>query len=237
MSQSEARRRRLGPLEVIEIQHSASAPYVVLLHGYGADFTDLAPLARAIPIGRQVNWVFPNGHLQVELGPHMQGRAWFPLRMAELEQAMAAGTGLDLSQIAPPGLKRAREGLAEMLEKLAVPLDRVVLGGFSQGGMLATDFTLRTANSPAGLAILSGTLIDADNWRQLAAKRAGLRFFQSHGMFDPVLRIESARRLNALLREAGCEGKLLEFHGQHEIPPEVLINLADYLRRVLPKTN
>ncbi len=235
MSRPEPRRRRLGSLEVIEVHASDDAPYVILFHGYGADNTDLAPLASMIQVGRPVNWIFPNGHISVPLGGHDEGRAWFPLRLAELEQSMASGSGVDLTNVAPPGMKRARENVFELLRQLKAPLDRVVLGGFSQGAMVATDAIMHGDATPAGLVLLSSTLVDADKWRSLAAQHKGLRFFQSHGNRDAVLRIEPARQLTMLLREAGWEGQLNEFGGQHEIPSDVLIRVGDFLRKILPR--
>ncbi len=229
-------RRQVGPLETIEIKHSPDAPWVVLFHGFGADCADLAPLADVVPIGRPVNWLFPNGHLSVPIGGGFQGRAWFPLRMAALEASIAAGSGVDLTKATPPGLDRALAHGQKLLQALGVPLNRVLLGGFSQGGMLATELALRAESSPAGLAILSGTLVDADNWREIAPQRKGMRFFQSHGVYDPVLRIEPARALERTLTDAGLDGMLYEFPGQHEIPMDVLQQLGSYLRDVLPKS-
>ncbi|MCM2281313.1 MAG: serine esterase, partial [Bdellovibrionaceae bacterium] len=178
---------------------------------------------------------FPNGHLSVPIGGGFQGRAWFPLRVSELEAAIAAGEGVDLRKAAPPGLDQALAHGRKFLAALGVPLERVVLGGFSQGGMLATELALRAETGPAGLVILSGSLVDAENWARLAPNRKGLRFFQSHGTEDPVLRIEPARALERLLTEAGLDGMLYEFRGQHEIPMEVLRQLGSYLRGVLPR--
>lgn len=235
MSRPEPRRRRIGPLEVIEIHHSPAAPYVVLFHGFGADMTDLAPLSQVISVGRPVNWIFPNGHIRAELGAHVSGRAWFPLPLAELQAAMATGSGIDLTTVTPPGMKRACEAAAEMLAALDTDMSRIVIGGFSQGAMLATEVTLRAAAAPAGLALLSTTLVDSENWKRLAPARKGLRFFQSHGTHDSVLAIEPAQRLEILLREAGLQGKLVTFHGGHEIPSEVLIQLGSFLRETLPR--
>ncbi len=234
MSQTQVRRRQLGPLDAVEIVQSPSAPWVVLFHGFGADSNDLAPLAGIIPVGRPVNWLFPNGHLTVPLGGHFEGRAWFPLRMAELEASIGSGAGVDLSKTTPPGLSKAFSHGQRMLQALGVPLDRVVLGGFSQGGMLATELALRGDAAPAGLAILSGSLVDREAWERLAPRRRGLKFFQSHGLYDSVLRIEPARDLERLLSGAGLDGALYEFRGQHEIPAEVLRELGSYLRAVLP---
>lgn len=236
MSRNQPRRRRIGPLDTIEIAGAADdSPTVVLFHGFGADCTDLVSLGQMVQAPKGVRWIFPNGHQTVAISPHMEGRAWFPISLADLEKTMAAGTGVDLSAIAPPGLKKAKELASEMLHKLGVPSERLVLGGFSQGAMLATELALGSQKPPAGLVILSGTLVNAPVWERLALQRVGLRFFQSHGQGDPVLSVAMAERLERLLLQAGLKGSLTKFHGGHEIPPEVLIQMGAYLREVLGK--
>lgn len=230
---SRPERRRIGPLDTLSIEGSPDAPTVILFHGFGADCTDLASLASALQAPKGTNWIFPNGHLTVPVGPHMEGRAWFPISVAELERTMSEGQSIDLSEITPPGLKRARENVFEMLEKLKVPMSKVVLGGFSQGAMLATEITLRSKTPPAGLGILSGTLVNASVWRDLAARREGFKFFQCHGVHDPVLSFAMAQRLEAMLVESGWQGKLVGFRGGHEIPLEVVSQFGAYIRRIV----
>lgn len=215
MARFEFRRRRLGSLETLDLTVSEDAPTVVLFHGFGADMADLAQLAQVVQTGRPCNWVFPNGHLEVDIGGGFTGRGWFPLRLAELQQKMASGEGVDFVNVAPPGMKRARENALAMLEALKRPLDRIVIGGFSQGAMLAIETTLALKENPAGVVILSGSLIDAENWKTKAPAHKGLRFFQSHGMYDQVLNIKPAQQLERLLTEAGWQGKLTPFHGAH----------------------
>ena len=232
MPSLQPRRRRIGQLDTLFVEGLPEAPTVILFHGYGADMSDLAPLAGALQAPKGTNWIFPNGHISLSLGPHMEGRAWFPISLADLEKAQM-GTPIDLTQVVPPGLKKSREHALALIESLDVPMNRLVLGGFSQGAMLATDVALRLPERPAGLAILSGSLVNSDEWRALAAKYPGFEFFQSHGGYDTVLGLQPARQLTQLLTGAGWKGKLQEFGGGHEIPAEVLIQLGAYLRRVL----
>lgn len=231
MAKLEARKRRIGSLDVLHVEASDDGPTVILFHGFGADMADLAPLAGVVQAPKGTNWVFPNGHLKVPLGGHFEGHAWFPISVAELERSMATGDAIDWSTLVPPGLKKARELAFGLIEKLGVPHDRLVLGGFSQGGMLATDVMLHMDRPPAGLAVLSGTLVNAAEWEKLAAKFPGFYYFLSHGSRDPVLNIAMAERLERLLAAAGWQGKLQRFDGAHEIPSEVLIQLGAYLRR------
>ncbi len=233
MARLEARRRKIGYLDTLYVEGSADAPTIVLLHGYGADMSDLAPLTGAIQAPKGVNWVFPNGHLSIPLGGHYEGRAWFPISVSELERSMSAGVAIDFSSVVPPGLKKARENVMHMLEVLKVPMDKLILGGFSQGGMLATDVTLHLPEPPRGLAVLSGTLVNAEEWRKLAVAHKGFHFYQSHGVRDAVLSFAMAQKLEQLFKDCGWEGKLQAFEGAHEIPPEVLIQLGTYIRKRL----
>jgi len=228
MARVEARKRRIGPLECLEVAGDPSAPTIVLFHGYGADMTDLASLAGAIQAPRNSNWYFPNGPLTVPLGGHFEGRAWFPIPLAELQ----AGATIDLTERIPPGMKKARENALQFLSKLNVDPKKLVIGGFSQGAMLSTDLVLHMDQKPAGLALLSGTLVNATEWGELAA-RGAMPFFQAHGAHDQVLSFAHAQKLEQLLKKNGWQGQLQRFEGGHEIPPEVIIQLGAFLRKVL----
>jgi phospholipase/carboxylesterase len=106
---------------------------------------------------------------------------------------------------------------------------RLVLGGFSQGAMLATDITLRDPRPLAGLVILSGTLLAEDVWRPLMPARKGLRVFQSHGTSDPILPYVIAERLRDALAAAGLDVAFQSFDDGHGIPPDVLRGLSSFL--------
>ena len=110
-----------------------------------------------------------------------------------------------------------------------LPYGRIVLGGFSQGGMVTTDVGLRLEEAPAGLCILSGTLICQDDWKQRAEKRTSLPVLQSHGRVDNVLSYGQSERLRDLLTGAGLSVEFIPFNGPHTIAPEVLERMAEFL--------
>lgn len=225
-------RRRLGPLEALVLEGAPGAPAIVLFHGYGADAADLAPLAPALAVPGRPTWVFPEGPISLGLAGWSGARAWFPIDEEALGQAQISGRPIDLSKggtAEAPNVLKTGALAREALEALAVPWERLILGGFSQGAMLAVDLALRGPKAPLGLAILSGALVGAAGWEALAAGRAGLRFFQSHGTDDPLLSFENAKRLEALLLAGGLRGEFLNFEGGHGIPPEAAEGLARFL--------
>lgn len=219
---------RFGNLDAIEIpSDDPNALVVVCLHGYGADMRDLAPLAQELETKRPIAWIFPDAPEVLDWG----GRAWFPIDVAAFEEAQRTGNARDLSLREPPGLEWAREELQRFIAALDVPWERIVLMGFSQGAMLAVDLALRAERAPAGVAILSGTLVDKAKTAELAPAKKGLPFFQSHGSVDPILGFAQARALEKVLVEAGWKGQLRRFEGGHAIPQETLEGLKSWLEK------
>jgi phospholipase/carboxylesterase len=211
-------------------------PLVVLLHGFGAPGDDLVPLARYLRAPAGTRFVFPAAPLEMP-GLFGDSRAWWMLDLEELDRAMASGAPRDLSGAEPEGMAEARDQLIAMLEHAARDLgaapERTVLGGFSQGSMLSCDVVLRTDRAFAGLVLLSSTVVNQPMWAPRMAARAGLPVFQSHGTSDALLPFSAAVRLRDLLGEAGLSVEWHEFAGGHEIPPQILAGVGQFLQRVL----
>jgi phospholipase/carboxylesterase len=222
------RKVRFGNLDAIEIpSESPDALTVVCLHGYGADMRDLAPLAAELETKRPLRWLFPNAPETLDWG----GRAWFPIDVAAFEEAQRTGKPRDLSLAEPAGMEWAREEMQRFLAASGAAPERLVPMGFSQGAMLAVDLAARAEIAPAGVAILSGTLVNKAALAGLAAARKGLPFFMSHGSVDPILGFPQARALEKTLVEAGWKGQLQRFEGGHAIPAEVLDSLRKWLEK------
>jgi len=120
-------------------------PLLLLMHGYGAPGEDLVPLARQLGVGPAVRFAFPAAPLVLEMGgaPEHAGRAWWPIDMGELQRAVAQKDFDTLTGRTPVGLSEARDHITALLDALekdhGVTRKKLVLGGFSQGAMLATD--------------------------------------------------------------------------------------------------
>jgi len=241
------RRLKLGPLDAILVPGAASGEpatesqvpserplWVVLLHGFGAPSTDLVGLTQALGPLPGVVFVYPGG-LRPLGGPldFGGGRAWWPIDFDALDGARRRGDWDAVARAKPPGLEEARDALAEALLVLerehGLERDRLILGGFSQGGMLACDFALRSPLPLLGLVLLSTMPIDLLEWTPLMQARRGLPVFQSHSPEDQVLPFALAQRLATLLSEAGLDHQFVEFRGGHGIPLVVMTRLRAFL--------
>lgn len=209
------------------------------MHGYGANAFDLAGLSQHIAMPEGTRFLFPDGIVRIDLGygAGYEGRAWFPIDFAEIERIRREGGLRDLSKSLPAGMAEARDRLIDAMQKLECDPAKTIIGGFSQGAMLATEIMLQHEQHLAGLVIFSGTLVNRTGWEAQAKakfKDAGktLNFIQSHGRFDPVLPFQAAERLHTLLSENGGVGSLIAFEGQHEIPAEVIDGTNRWLSRI-----
>ncbi|MFP2913140.1 alpha/beta hydrolase [Pyxidicoccus sp. 3LFB2] len=231
---------RLGELDcfVVDALPEGATPElaVVLCHGFGATASDLVSWAPELmsleaSLAGSVRFVFPGAPLTLESLGMPDGRSWF-----ELPEDLMRRHLRDWDRYArevPPGLPAARQALMSVVDAVStsmkLPHGRIVLGGFSQGGMVSTDVALRMEEAPAGLCILSGTLICEPEWRQKAQGRKGLPVFQGHGRYDDVLPFAAAERLRDLLTESGLEVDFHPFHGPHMIDADEAERMAAFL--------
>ncbi len=203
----------------------------VLLHGFGAPGDDLVSLGDHL--GGDTRYVFPAAPLAP---PEMYGgRAWWMIDI----MALQTGARRDRSGEIPDGLAPARTAVLAALDAIqaryAIPDDRLVLGGFSQGAMLSLDVALHRDRPLAGLALMSGTLIAEPEWTPRMPKLAGLPIVMSHGRADPLLPFAISETLRDKLVAAGAQVTWQPFNGGHEIPGAVLAALGTLLTQLPPK--
>jgi phospholipase/carboxylesterase len=230
------RKVRLGELSAYltggaDGEGGGDGPVFVLMHGFGAPGHDLVDLAKYVPSPRALRWVFPEAPLLLDGGP---GRAWWMID-SELFERRMRGERVDRSAELPPRLPLARAQLSETLDaierELGCKREEQLLGGFSQGSMLACDVALHAVARPRGLVLLSSTLIALGEWAPRAAQLAGLPALQTHGRRDPLLPFADAERLRDLLVAGGAELDFVPFDGGHELPPPALHALAGFLAK------
>ena len=209
-----------------------AGPIVVLMHGYGAPGDDLVALSRVLDVPPETRFVFPQA--PIDLGPTMAGgRAWWTLDLPRLVMRMERDPEA-LAKETPQGLSDARGKIVAMLNAMREELGeaKIVLGGFSQGAMLACDVAMRESARLSGLVLLSGAPVSVEAWAVALPGMCPIPIFQSHGAYDPMLPFEGAEALRDLLARAGGEIEWVPFRGQHEIPGVVLERLGAFLRRI-----
>jgi phospholipase/carboxylesterase len=194
-------------------------PTIVALHGWGANALDLLGLAPYLAGGRfQV--VCPQGAVDVPLDGAL-GFGWFPL--SSVGRVVEEGS-----------IERAAHALeaflAEAGERYTIDARKLVLLGFSQGGVMAYRLALANPSRFAALAALSSwlppqlvdTLPANDGRRQLVT-------LVQHGEHDETITVARARQSVETLRGFGVPLTYREYPMGHEISGPSLMDLSAWL--------
>lgn len=241
-----ASRTRFGSLDCIAVDALPGGvqpqSLVILCHGFGAPGNDLVGLAPEIVerepgLGSRLRFLFPTAPLAPEEFAMFGGRAWWPLNVASLADAIERGELRDQRRYSPVELPQVRKQILELVDEATqeagLDCSQVVLGGFSQGSMVAVDAALHMRQAPLGLCVYSGTLLCEDEWSRLAERRRGLKVLQTHGRQDPILPFEGAVWLREMFEAAGANVEFVPFNGQHTIPLAAIDRTAAMLVRLL----
>jgi phospholipase/carboxylesterase len=158
------------------------------------------------------------------------GRAWWPINMAQLAEINQTEDYSKLTTIEPPGMQDASDKLAAAVKEIQAANNvddaATVLGGFSQGAMVATNIVLRDQFVPKLMVLFSGTLLNSKAWTEAAGRHPGCPVLQSHGRQDMVLPYPPSESLRDMLSENGFTVDFHPFNGPHTIPMEVLTELV-----------
>lgn len=229
----EYQKKTIGNLDVLEVAGDSNKGTIVLLHGFGADAFDLLPLQQ---LYQGPTWLFPHAPLEVELAPGFYGKAWFPIDFEKITEAMRENRFEDVSSAFVDEIQQATEILENFINELGVSKSKLLLGGFSQGAILALNTLFSSPLHYGALLIFSGILINEKKWKKNAAHYAKTPFFQSHGTHDPILPFQKAEELETLLLDSGFQGGLHSFSGGHEIPQAILASCKIFLSQIFEGT-
>ena len=206
-----------------------SATFVGPIHGLGdtnRGWLDVAlHLHQALP---HIKFVLPNAPTSpVTLNMGMAMPSWYDITSLS-DRAGQPCTGIDEPKAVVNQL------IAEELEA-GIPLDRIVVGGFSQGGAMSLYAGLQYPGQLAGVLVLSGYLAAAERF-ELAPEAAGTPVAHFHGEDDPTVQVAWARESAKRLRELGCtDYTLKEYSGLgHSASMEEIADVAAWVEARLP---
>ncbi|MFG1499656.1 hypothetical protein ABMA70_05545 [Halobacteriovorax sp. XZX-3] len=219
---------RINDFDIL-LQEGSTNKSIVVLHGYGASFQDLAPLYQYLDPKDEFNWYFVDGPMKVDIGMGMKGSAWFPIDMMGLQQASMEGRIEDFfSQSVPDGIEDMRDRLVHLIKEIKKNSTEVFLGGFSQGSMLSLAVAYKEPHLIERLFLLSSTLFDEAHIAENTKHIKHIPIFQSHGSVDPILPYFLSEKLKSYLEKVN-EYEFHPFQGGHEIPMPVIQKLKDFL--------
>jgi len=225
-------------LDTLDIDTAPSPDAAILwLHGLGADAHDFEPIVTEIvaPGERAWRFVFPNAPVRpVTLNGGMPMRAWYDI-------VLPTGRNLVLDPNAEEDLAgfwdseaRIRELLAREVKR-GIPAERIVLGGFSQGGAVSLFTAPRLPMRLAGVLALSCYLpLSGRLERERLAANQDTPIFMAHGQADSMLPLSLGSASRDFLRERGYRVEWHDYPMAHSVCAAEVAAIRAFLFRVLP---
>jgi len=182
---------------------------LVLIHGRGANEHDLVPLLDALDPERRLDGFCPRGPLSLPPG----GAHWYAVPRVGHPDPETFAAGYAAAGAFVDGL----------------PYERIVLGGFSQGAVMALSVGLgRGRPAPAAVIAFSGFLPAVEGWSLGDGPWPPIAI--GHGAYDPVIPVELGRRARDELVAAGAVVLWQESPLDHAIDPGFVRELQPWVR-------
>ena len=217
-------------LEAVEIETGRNPTGTVLwLHGLGADGHDFAPIVPQLVESheRPLRFVFPHAPVRpVTINNGMSMRAWYDI--------LGFGRGFPHDEV---GIRASDGEVRELIQRenqRGIATNRIVLGGFSQGGAISLFSGPRYPEKLAGIMALSCYMLLED---LLPAERTRVNYqtpvFLAHGTQDPVVDFRRGTEAKQLLEAGGYPVEWHAYTMPHSVCPPEIADIATWLRKVL----
>ncbi len=213
---------------VIEPQSVATAA-VIWLHGLGdsgAGFAPVVPLL-GLPNDHHIRFIFPHAPEQaVTINAGYIMRAWYDIKSMDLHDRADMQGVIDSEQ--------SINALIEEQIAAGIPSDRIVLAGFSQGGVMSLFTGLRFEHKLAGIMALScylptGDILPAD----LSQANQDTPILQQHGELDDVVPLSAGLMAKDALQAGGYVVQWNIYPMPHSVIPEQLKAIGGWLSQRL----
>ena len=195
-------------------------PTILTLHGRGANALDLLGLAPYLCNGKFL-MICPQGPLETPIGPGAVGYAWYPMSM---------GGPPDIGAILS-SREKLRDFLDACLGRYPIDPKKLVVLGFSQGGVMSYGLALSNPERFAALAVLSSWL-PKELIPEVSISNEGIRSLPTlvhHGSQDQLIEVRRARDSVEQLRALRVPLTYREYDMGHEITPRSLTELSAWL--------
>lgn len=202
---------------------------VIWLHGLGDSGNGFSPIVPDLKLPDElgIRFVFPHAPTRpVTINNGMSMRAWYDI------------TSLDFNNRADSqGVKESSDLVAALIEQeiaRGIPANKIVLAGFSQGGVIALNLGTRYEKSLAGIMSMSSYMNEPETLNDEAhAANKNTPIFVAHGTDDDVVPIFMGNTAFKVLESNGYKVTWHEYAMQHNVCMQQLNDISTWLQETL----
>jgi phospholipase/carboxylesterase len=218
-------------LETITIEPTQAAKACVIwMHGLGSSGNDFVPAIEALALSDKdkIRFILPHAPIQpVTVNAGMMMRAWYDINSLDRELHVQDAEGIHKSY----------ESVCHLIEQqitLGIPSDKIIIGGFSQGGAIAL-YTGLCYNKPLGGILALSTYLPVSDiiTKQRSNANANTPILMVHGTHDDIIPLRDAEDSKNALVQMSCPVQWQTYRMGHSVCPEELFLIMNWLEEQL----
>lgn len=200
---------------------------IIWMHGLGADGHDFESIVPELKLSDNlgIHYLFPNAKIQpVTINGGMKMRAWYDIMEMSIDR-----------KVDENGIYESVERINEIIEEeinKGIPPEKILLAGFSQGGVIALHSGIASSHKFAGIIGLSTYLPTIDS---VISNKSNINtpIFMGHGSVDPVVQISLGQSVFKRLEQNNFTIEFNEYYMQHSLCPEEITDISTFINKVL----
>ncbi|KAF2073564.1 hypothetical protein CYY_005113 [Polysphondylium violaceum] len=211
-------------------KHSAT---VIFLHGLmdtGSGWEGAIKMIRSQGGLEHVKFILPTAPIiPVSINFGMKGTAWFDIT------SLSPGGNEDIA-----GLDKSKKFIESIIQdektEYGIDSNRIILGGFSQGGALTLYTGYQLQEKLAGLIVLSGFVPSLSLPSKMREENKSTPMIMYHGTADQLLNFKFGEMSFNLLKTQGVNGTFHPVAGMgHSASEQELREVSQFIKSTLPK--
>lgn len=210
-----------SPTCIIHLPEGQPDAAIIWLHGLGADAHDLEPISSQLRIDG-VRHLFPNAPRRpVTVNNGTEMRAWYDLTSLDFS------SGINEQQL-QESIKKVNDLIETQIEE-GISAERILLAGFSQGGVVALLTALTGEHRLGGVIALSTYLPEK--------YRTGIRnqtpVLHCHGLEDTVIPYDIGLETSDWLKTRMDDYEWRTYPDDHGVSETEIAEISEWTRRHL----
>lgn len=216
--------------DIITIEPKTKCEYCIIwLHGLGAEGDDFIGLVEQLSLNGKNNtrFIFPSApQMAITVNSGAVMRAWYDIYDLDIDNKEDTN-----------GVQSSKKLVQAIIDKQiadGVSSDKIILGGFSQGGAMALYVGLRYQHKLAGIIALSTYLLSPDGTAiERTDINANIPIFMAHGLFDPVIPLFVGQKSLSVLKNLQYKVDWHTYPMQHSVLAEEISHIDEFLQKIM----
>ncbi|MBU1618922.1 MAG: carboxylesterase [Gammaproteobacteria bacterium] len=218
-------------LPFVDVKPAGQADAAVIwLHGLGDSGDGFAPIVPELRLPKTsgIRFLFPHAPVRpITINGGMQMRGWYDIKTWDLNDR-ADETGVRESAAAVTAL------IDKLIEQ-GIAANRILLAGFSQGGVIALHLLPRLPYKLAGVMALSTYMaVPGKLKEEMTTANKSTAVLVNHGTHDEVVPYSAGQAAYNALKFAGFHVNWAEYRMGHSVCPQQIADVSRFIQQQLP---